>query len=106
MTVGTSYPAGHFKVTFKVLLKRQIMKNIDHLIEKKAKELIILRRKLFVIEWIEKFPLNVRKELKEFDIPKSTYYDWRRRYRLEGKEGLERKRPKHAPGSRWGFSFA
>ena len=63
------------------------MKNIDHLIEKKAKELIILRRKLFVIEWIEKFPGNVRKELKEFDIPKSTYYDWRRRYRLEGKEG-------------------
>jgi len=36
------------------------MKNIDRLIEKKAKE------------------------LKEFDIPKSTYYDWRRRYRLEG----------------------
>lgn len=46
-----------------------------------------------MIEWIEKFPGNVRKELKEFDIPKSTYYDWRRRYRLEGKEGLERKRP-------------
>jgi len=69
------------------------MKNIDHLIEKKAKELINLRRKLFVIEWIEKFPGNVRKELREFDIPKSTYYDWRRRYRLEGKEGLERKRP-------------
>ena len=69
------------------------MKNIDCLIEKKAKELILVRRKLFVIEWIEKFPGNVRQELKEFDIPKSTYYDWRRRYRLEGKEGLERKRP-------------
>jgi hypothetical protein len=68
-----------------------MMKNIDHLIEKKTKELILLRRKLFVIEWIEKFPGNVRKEFKEFDIPKSTYYDWRRRYRLEGQKGLERK---------------
>ena len=61
------------------------MKSIDHLIEKKAKELIILRRKLFVIEWIEKFPGNVRKELRELDIPKSTFYDWKRRYRLEGR---------------------
>jgi len=53
------------------------MNNIDRLIEKKAKELINHRRKLFVIEWIEKFPDNVRKELREFDIPKSTYCDWR-----------------------------
>jgi len=85
------------------------MKNIDHLIEKKAKELIILRRKLFVIEWIEKFPGNVRKELKEFDIPKSTYYDWRRRYRLEGKEGLDgpfRKKPgvQRTSQSSWNLS--
>lgn len=35
------------------------MNNIDALVEKKAKEQIILRRKLFVIEWIEKFPGNV-----------------------------------------------
>jgi len=62
------------------------MKNIDNLIEKKAKEIINLRRKLFVIEWIEKFPGSVRKELREFDIPKSTYYDWRRKYQLEGKK--------------------
>jgi hypothetical protein len=41
------------------------MNNIDSLIEKKAKELINLRRKLFVIEWIEKFPDNVRKELRK-----------------------------------------
>ena len=67
------------------------MNNIDNLIEKRAQELINLRRKLFVIEWIEKFPGNVRKELKEFGIPKSTYYDWKKRYRLEGKKGLERK---------------
>ena len=66
------------------------MKNIDSLIEKKAKELIYLRRKLFVIEWIEKFPGNVRKELREFDIPMSAYYDWRKRYRLDGKKDLER----------------
>lgn len=69
------------------------MKNIDSLIEKKAKEIINVRRKLFVLEWIEKYPGNVRKELREFDIPRSIYYDWRRRYRLEGKKGLERKRP-------------
>jgi transposase InsO family protein len=35
------------------------MKNIDNLIEKKAKELNYLRRKLFVIEWIEKFPFRI-----------------------------------------------
>ena len=35
------------------------MKNIDSLIEKKAKELINHRRKLFVIEWIEKFPFRI-----------------------------------------------
>ncbi len=64
------------------------MNNIDNLTEKKAKEIINLRRKLFVIEWIEKFPGNVRKKLREFDIPKSTYYDWRRKYLLEGKKGL------------------
>jgi len=34
------------------------MKNIDNLVEKKAKELINLRRKLFVIEWIEKWFWN------------------------------------------------
>jgi len=39
------------------------MKNIDHLIEKKAKELVIFRRKLFVIEWIEKFPGNIQSYL-------------------------------------------
>ena len=35
------------------------MNNIDTLVEKKAIELIILRRKLFVIEWIEKFPFRI-----------------------------------------------
>ena len=46
-----------------------------------------------MIEWIEKYPVNVSKELREFDISKSTFYDWKRGYRLEGKKGLERKRP-------------
>ena len=51
------------------------MINIDSLIEKKAKakELIKLRRKVFVIKWIADHPGNVRKELREFGIPKSNF---------------------------------
>lgn len=82
--------------TFDVNLKcenQDIMGKIERLIEKRAEEIIQLRRKVKIIEWIESSRHTVKWELEEFEIPKSTYYMWRKKYLCEGKKGLERKKP-------------
>ena len=67
--------------------------NIEQEIEKRAKELIKARRKLFIIKFISKSNSSICQECEDFGVPKSTFYSWRKRYELEGEDGLIRKKP-------------
>ena len=67
--------------------------NLEQEIEKKAKEIIRFRRKLFIIRFLERFNKNIKKELEEFGVSRSTYYSWKKKYDLEGEQGLKRKKP-------------
>ena len=67
--------------------------NIEQEIEKKAREIIKARRRLFVIRYISKSKKSVCQECEEFGVSKSTFYAWRKRYELEGEDGLKRKKP-------------
>jgi transposase-like protein len=62
-------------------------------IEKKAKEILALRNKLFIIDFISKSKKSVRKECEEFGVTTTSYYNWLRKFNAEGKEGLKRKKP-------------
>lgn len=48
--------------------------------------------KLEIIKLVEQSDLGVNRTLKELKVHKSTFYKWYRRYRHEGKEGLQRKK--------------
>jgi len=37
--------------------------------------------------------MGVTKICKEFDVPRSTYYRWKKKYDQEGRSGLYRKKP-------------
>jgi len=45
-----------------------------------------------IIELVEKSELSIRKTLQELGVPRSTFYDWYRRYQEDGYEGLADKR--------------
>lgn len=45
--------------------------------------------KLEIIRLVEESILPVKRTLEELDVPRSTFYDWYRRYASEGIEGLE-----------------
>jgi transposase len=68
------------------------MKNFDKEVNKKVKEVLRIRSIVTIIEFISKRK-NVRSQCRDFGIPKSTYYLWKKKYDLEGKEGLKRKKP-------------
>jgi putative transposase len=44
--------------------------------------------KMEIIRMVEESSLSVRKTLRQIDIPRSTFYDWYKRYQEEGYEGL------------------
>jgi len=67
--------------------------NLEQKIEKRAEELIKARRRLFIINFISKSNSSICQECEDFGVPRSTFYAWRKRYELEGKNGLERKKP-------------
>lgn len=50
--------------------------------------------KLEIIQMVEASELSVKQTLKELDVPRSTFYDWYRRYREEGPEGLADRQPR------------
>lgn len=68
-------------------------KSIEEEIEKRAREIVATRRKVFIIECINQSRHTVVEECSDFKIPRSTFYYWKKKYDLEGKEGLKRKRP-------------
>jgi len=45
-----------------------------------------------IIQLVENSELSIRKTLKELDVPRSTFYDWYRRYQGAGYDGLADKR--------------
>ena len=59
---------------------------------KEAREYLAIRRKLFILEYAEATG-NVRRACQEFDIPRASFYRWKRAYAKEGKAGLVRKKP-------------
>ena len=67
--------------------------NIEKEIEKKARELNWFKRKIFILQFISKSRKSVSQECIEFGISKSIYYQWKKRYELEGEDGLKRKKP-------------
>jgi hypothetical protein len=60
-------------------------------INKKAKEIIVLRKKLFILDFIPKSKNSVRRECDEYGITRTSYYNWKKKLPTEGKDGLKRK---------------
>ena len=69
------------------------MKKIDVLVEKRVKDILRVRRILLILDYVENSRTSVVEELKDLEVPRSTYYEWRKQYLHEGKKGLERKKP-------------
>ena len=67
--------------------------NIEQEIKKRASEIIRVKRRLFVIKCISDSKKSVIQECEEFGVPRSSFYEWRKRYELEGEDGLKRKKP-------------
>jgi transposase InsO family protein len=49
--------------------------------------------KMEIIHMVEHSNLSIRQTLAELDLPRSTFYDWYRKYQEEGVEGLTDKKP-------------
>ena len=62
-------------------------------IENRAKDIIAARSKIYLLEYISKSKKSVLQECLEFGIPRSTFYEWKKKYELESKDGLVRKKP-------------
>lgn len=73
-------------------------KGIEEIIEKRAKEIIATRRKVYIVEYIKDSKKSVLQECLEFGIPRSTFYEWKKKYELEGKEGMKRRDEKKETG--------
>ena len=60
--------------------------------QKEVKEILRIRFKLMVLEFAMGIG-SVTKACHEFNVPRSTFYDWKKAYDKEGKAGLARKKP-------------
>jgi transposase-like protein len=56
--------------------------NLEHEIEKRARDIIKEKRRLFVVKCISDSKKSITQECEEFGIPRSTFYVWRKRYEL------------------------
>ena len=57
-------------------------------IENRAKDIIAARSKIYLLEYISKSKKSVLQECLEFGIPRSTFYEWKKKYELEGRDGF------------------
>jgi len=68
--------------------------NIEHEIEKKAKELFKYRERCStVLTILEEKEISVKRACEVLGMPRSSYYEWKKRYERFGLEGLKRKKP-------------
>ena len=54
--------------------------------------------KMEIIHLVETSDLSVKQTLLELDVPRSTFYEWYRRYREDGYDGLADRQPQRAIG--------
>jgi transposase-like protein len=59
--------------------------------QKEVKEALRIRFKWAVVEYAQ-VCRNVAESCREFEVPRSTYYGWKKAYEKEGKAGLARKK--------------
>ena len=59
---------------------------------KEVKDAFVLRRKLLVLE-MARVTGKAAGTCREFEVPRSTFYTWKKAYEREGKAGLIRKKP-------------
>jgi transposase InsO family protein len=60
--------------------------------QKEVKEALRIRFKWAVVEYVQ-VCRNVAEACREFEVPRSTFYGWKKAYDKEGKAGLTRKKP-------------
>jgi len=60
--------------------------------QKEVNEILKIRFKWIVLEFAREMG-SVTKACREFDVPRSTFYEWKKAYDKEGKAGLARKKP-------------
>jgi len=60
--------------------------------QKEVKEALRVHYKWAVLQYAQGCR-NVAKVCREFEMPRSTFYGWKKAYDKEGKAGLARKRP-------------
>lgn len=58
---------------------------------KEAREELRIRYKLAVIEYAKH--LGASEACKEFNVPRSTFYRWKKKYDNQGRSGLLREKP-------------
>jgi len=59
---------------------------------KKVKEELAIRPKMVVLECARELG-NVKKACREFEVPRSSFYKWKKAFDAEGRTGLARKKP-------------
>lgn len=55
------------------------MKPKEQEIEKKAREILRFKRKLFILKFIEKSEKSIAQECNESGLVRSTFYNWKRK---------------------------
>ena len=73
-------------------------------IENRAKDIIAARSKIYLLEYISKSKKSVLQECLEFGIPRSTFYEWKKKYELMG-ESMRKIRNKLLNVVRWDSSI-
>jgi len=60
--------------------------------EKTLADALVIHRKMFVVRFASG-ARNISKECREFGVPRSSFYRWKKAYEKEGIDGLIRKKP-------------
>jgi transposase-like protein len=60
--------------------------------QKEVKEALRIRFKLAVLDYAQGIE-SVTKACRLFEVPRSSFYEWRKTFDNEGKAGLARKKP-------------
>ena len=59
---------------------------------REVNDILNQRKKLFILAYT-KIIGNARKACEDFNIPRSSFYDWKKAFDKEGEAGLLRKKP-------------
>ena len=62
--------------------------------DKEIKDALAVRRKMVILKYARLFG-NVAKTCYEFEIPRSSFYKWKKAFDVGGKAGLSRNKTLH-----------